>query len=164
MLSRLLHGGQVSLLVGIGATAIGFSIGLVLGTTAGFYGGAVEAGLMRIFDVLFAFPGLILALAIAAFLGPSVWHTIWAISFFSLAGFGRLARGQTIRVRNYDYVVAQRPAARRHGRSSSVTSSRTSCRRFLPSRCSASAARWSQRRRSAFSASASRFPNQVGAI
>ena len=108
MLSRLLHGGQVSLLVGIGATAIGFSIGVVLGTTAGFYGGAVEAGLMRIFDVLFAFPGLILALAIAAFLGPSVWHTIWAISFFSLAGFGRLARGQTIRVRNYDYVVAAR--------------------------------------------------------
>jgi peptide/nickel transport system permease protein len=106
MLSRLLHGGQVSLLVGIGATAIGFSIGVVLGTTAGFYGGLVEALLMRIFDVLFAFPGLILALAIAAFLGPSVWHTIWAISFFSLAGFGRLARGQTIRVRNYDYVVA----------------------------------------------------------
>jgi len=108
MLSRLLHGGQVSLFVGIGSTAIGFAIGVILGTLAGFYGGVVDAMLMRIFDVLFAFPGLILALGIAAFLGPSVVHTIWAISFFSLAAFGRLARGQTVRVRNHDYVVAAR--------------------------------------------------------
>jgi len=110
MLSRLLHGGQVSLLVGICSTALSFSIGVTLGTAAGFYGGVIEAGMMRIFDMLFAFPGLILALAISAFLGPSMWHTIWAISFFGVAGFGRLSRGQTVRVRNLDYVVAARAA------------------------------------------------------
>lgn len=110
MLSRLLHGGQVSLLVGFCATGLGFFTGIILGTTAGFCGGIIETVMMRVFDTLFAFPGLILALAIAAYLGPSVIHTIWAISFFSIAGFGRLSRGQTVRVRNFDYVVAAKAA------------------------------------------------------
>jgi peptide/nickel transport system permease protein len=116
MLSRLLHGGQVSIIVGVVATAIGFSIGVVLGTIAGYYRGAVEATFMRIFDVLFAFPGLILALAIATYLGPSLTHTIWAIAFFGIAGFGRLARGLTVRVRNLEYVRAARVAGARGGR------------------------------------------------
>lgn len=113
MLSRLLHGGQVSIIVGVVSTAIGFGIGVVLGTVAGYYRGVVEATFMRIFDVLFAFPGLILALAIATYLGPSLIHTIWAISFFGIAGFGRLARGLTVRVRNLDYVRAARVAGAR---------------------------------------------------
>lgn len=109
-LSRLLHGGQVSILVGIVATSIAFGIGIVLGTAAGVFRGIVEAVLMRLFDALFAFPGLILALAIAAYLGPSVVHTMWAIGFFGIAGFGRLARGLTVRVRNLDFVVEAQAA------------------------------------------------------
>lgn len=108
--SRLLHGGQVSILVGIVATGIGFGIGIVLGTAAGVWGGVVEMITMRIFDTLFAFPGLVLALAIAAYLGPSVVHTMWAIGFFGIPGFGRLARGQTVRVRNFDFVIEARAA------------------------------------------------------
>lgn len=108
MLSRLLNGGQVSIIVGVTATALGFGIGVVLGTIAGYYRGLTEATILRVFDVLFAFPGLILALAIATYLGPSLWHTVWAIGFFGIAGFGRLARGLTVRIRNLDHVHAAR--------------------------------------------------------
>lgn len=110
MLSRLLHGGQVSLIVGFAATALGFFIGLVLGAVAGVAGGIIETIMMRFFDTLFAFPALIIALAIAAELGPGVSHTIWAISFFTIASFGRLARSQVVRIRNLDYVIAARAA------------------------------------------------------
>jgi peptide/nickel transport system permease protein len=107
-LSRLLHGGQVSILVGVVATTLGFAVGLILGATAGVCGGFIEATIMRLLDSLFAFPTLILALAIAAYLGPSVFHTMLAIAFFSLTTFGRLARGQTVRVRNFDYIASAR--------------------------------------------------------
>jgi len=113
MLSRLLNGGQVSIIVGVVATALGFGTGVVLGTVAGYYRGLTEAAILRIFDVLFAFPGLILALAIATYLGPSLWHTVWAIGFFGIAGFGRLSRGLTVRVRNLDYVQSARIAGTR---------------------------------------------------
>ncbi|WP_162950268.1 ABC transporter permease [Rhizobium jaguaris] len=108
LLSRLLHGGQVSILVGIVATGMGFLVGMTLGAIAGVFGGIFEAAIMRIFDALYAFPSLIIALAIAAYLGPSVFHTMIAIALFTVSGFGRLARGQTIRVRNFDYIVAAR--------------------------------------------------------
>jgi peptide/nickel transport system permease protein len=105
-LSRLLHGGQVSIVVGLGATAIGFVIGTILGMTAGFFGGVVEASVMRIIDTLLAFPGLILALAIADYLGPSERSTILAISIFGVSIYARLARSQTLGVRHRDFVTA----------------------------------------------------------
>lgn len=108
LLSRLLYGGQVSILVGIVATGMGFVVGMTLGAIAGVFGGVFEAAIMRIFDALYAFPSLIIALAIASYLGPSVFHTMIAIALFTVSGFGRLARGQTIRVRNFDYIVAAR--------------------------------------------------------
>ena len=107
-LSRILHGGQVSIVVGIGATAIGFLIGTVLGMTAGFFGGFIEATIMRIIDTLLAFPGLILALAIADYLGPSEHSTIFAISFFGISIYARLSRSQTLGVRHRDFVTAAR--------------------------------------------------------
>jgi peptide/nickel transport system permease protein len=107
-LSRVLHGGQVSIAVGIGATAIGLVIGSILGMTAGYFGGLVEATVMRVLDTLLSFPSLILALAIADFLGPSEFHTILAVSFYGIVVYARLARSQTIRVRNRDFVVAAR--------------------------------------------------------
>jgi len=108
MLSRLLHGGQVSIVVGLGATAIGATAGTILGMTAGYYGGFIEATISRLFDTFLAFPGLILALTIAEVLGPSEWHTIMAISFFGISSYGRLSRSQTLGVRHRDFVTAAR--------------------------------------------------------
>lgn len=107
-LSRILHGGQVSIVVGIGATAIGLVTGTILGMTAGYFGGLIEATVMRILDTLLSFPSLILALAIADYLGPSERDTILAVSFYGIVVYARLARSQTIRVRHRDFVVAAR--------------------------------------------------------
>jgi peptide/nickel transport system permease protein len=105
-LSRLLHGGRVSIIVGVGATAISLAIGTVLGMAAGFFGGLVETVIMRLFDTLLAFPGLILALVMANYLGPSLTNTTLAISIFGVSRFGRLAWSQTLTVRHRDFVTA----------------------------------------------------------
>lgn len=108
VLSRLLNGGRVSLVVGIGATAISLVVGALLGMTAGFFGGWYEKVVMRLFDTLLAFPSLILAMALADYLGPSLGNTIFAISVFGVSKFGRLAWAQTLAVRRRDFVVAPR--------------------------------------------------------
>lgn len=108
LLSRVLHGGQVSIIVGVGATFVGLVVGTLLGMTAGYFGGVLGAAITRFFDALLAFPGLILALAIAEFLGPSEWHTILAISAAGISIYGRLSRGHTLSVRHRDFVVAAR--------------------------------------------------------
>ncbi|MFC6022544.1 ABC transporter permease [Plantactinospora solaniradicis] len=108
VLSRLLHGGRVSIVVGLGATAISLLAGALLGVTAGFFGGFYETFVMRLFDTLLAFPGLILALVIADYLGPSLTNTTLAISLFGVSRFGRLAWSQTLTVRHRDFVTAPR--------------------------------------------------------
>jgi peptide/nickel transport system permease protein len=108
MLSRMLYGGRVSIEIGLAATAISLVAGVAIGAFCGYLGGAADAIMMRILDILFAFPNIVLAMAMAAYLGPSVVHTIWAISVFGVAGFGRLARAQTVKIRQLDYVVAAR--------------------------------------------------------
>jgi peptide/nickel transport system permease protein len=106
--SRILHGGQVSFEVGFSVTAIGLVIGGLLGMAAGYWGGAADAVIMRVLDVLIAFPALVLALAIAEGLGPSELHVIWALSFFSVPAFGRVARGATIALRERTFMLAAR--------------------------------------------------------
>jgi peptide/nickel transport system permease protein len=107
-LSRLLFGGRVSVIVGVGATAISLLAGCLLGMSACYFGGFYEKVIMRLFDTLLAFPSLILALAIADYLGPALRNTILAISVFGISQFGRLAWSQTLRVRDRDFVVAPR--------------------------------------------------------
>jgi peptide/nickel transport system permease protein len=107
-LSRLLYGGRVSLIVGVGATAISLIVGALLGMSACYFGGFYEKVIMRLFDTLLAFPSLILALAIADYLGPSLRNTVIAISLFGISQFGRLAWSQTLRIRNRDFVTAPR--------------------------------------------------------
>jgi len=107
-LSRLLYGGRVSLIVGVGATAISLAVGALLGMSACYFGGFYEKVIMRLFDTLLAFPSLILAMAIADYLGPSLRNTVIAISLFGISQFGRLAWSQTLRVRNRDFVAAPR--------------------------------------------------------
>jgi len=106
--SRILYGGRVSFEVGLSVTAIGLVIGGLLGTAAGFWGGAVDTVVMRVLDVLIAFPALVLALAIAEGLGPSEMHVIWALSFFSIPAFGRIARSATLALRGQTFMLAAR--------------------------------------------------------
>ncbi len=113
ILSRILYGGQISFEVGFGVTAIGLVAGGLLGMAAGYWGGAADAGIMRLLDVLIAFPALVLALAIAEGLGASELHVIWALSFFSVPAFGRIARGATIALRAQTFMLAARLAGTR---------------------------------------------------
>lgn len=108
MLAQLLVGGRISITVAAAATALGLAIGSLIGMIAGYYEGIVGGVLMRVLDVIFAFPDIVLAIAIAAYLGPSMTNAIWAIGFFGIAGFGRVARAQTLRVTHQDFVVAAR--------------------------------------------------------
>jgi peptide/nickel transport system permease protein len=104
--SRLLYGGRASMEVALGVTGIGMLIGGLLGAFAGFVGGWRDSIIMRLLDVLIAFPSLVLAVAIAERLGPGLVHAIWALSFFSIPAFARIARAATLRVREQNFMVA----------------------------------------------------------
>jgi peptide/nickel transport system permease protein len=108
--SQIVYGGQVAFEVAFAVTAIGVLIGGVLGITAGYFGGTVDAVLSRVLDVLIAFPALVLALAISQGLGPSEFHVILALAVFSIPAFGRITRGATLTVREQPFMVAARLA------------------------------------------------------
>jgi peptide/nickel transport system permease protein len=107
-LARTLWGGRVSLEVGAGATALGFLIGSNVGLLAGYFGGAIDSVVMRILDVFLAFPALILALCVAAYLGPNERDEILAIAFFTVPSYARLARAATLRLREREFIIAGR--------------------------------------------------------
>jgi len=113
VLSRVLYGGRVSIEVGLGSCFLGFTLGGLLGIFAGFKGGAIEVVIMRILDMFLAFPALVLAITIATYLGASELHVIWAISFFSVPGFARLARAHTLRLREQVFVVSSKLSGQR---------------------------------------------------
>jgi peptide/nickel transport system permease protein len=115
-MSEIFYGGRVSLEVGFGSVALGLLIGGLLGVLAGYRGGLIEAIVMRILDMFLAFPSLVLALTIATYLGPSEIHVIWAISFFSVPAFARLARAGTLRLREQPFVVASKLSGSRDWR------------------------------------------------
>ena len=92
---------------------IGLVVGGLLGAFAAFWGSFVDTVIMRVLDVLIAFPSLVLALAIAQSLGPSKLHTIYALCFFSVPAFARLARAQTLRLRERPFMLAARLAGTR---------------------------------------------------
>lgn len=108
MLTRVLYGARVSLLVGLMSVVSSLILGGLLGGIAGYAGRWVEAIIMRVMDVIFAFPSVLLALGIAAALGPSLTNAILAIAVVNLPVFARLARAQTLVVRNLDFVEAKR--------------------------------------------------------
>jgi peptide/nickel transport system permease protein len=112
--SRLLYGGRASLEVAMAVTALGLLVGGTLGAFAGYVGGWRDGLIMRVLDVLIAFPALVLAVAIAERLGPGELHAIWALSFFSVPAFGRLARAATLRVREQNFIVAARLSGTSH--------------------------------------------------
>jgi peptide/nickel transport system permease protein len=110
VLSRIIYGTRASLSAGVVSTSIGLAVGAVLGLLSGFFRGAVDTIIMRVMDALLAFPGLILALAITAALGPSLINAMIAIGVVSVPRFARLARGQVLTLHDADYVVAARSA------------------------------------------------------
>ena len=108
VLSRIIHGARVSLSVGAGAVILGALIGSTIGLAAGYFGGWVDAVLMRITDIFLAFPKLILALALVAVLGPGMVNAVLAIAITSWPPYARVARAETLTVRNSDYIAATR--------------------------------------------------------
>ncbi len=106
ILSRLLHGARISLAVGLITVSITASVGISVGLLAGYAGGGVEQVAMRLVDVLLAFPGLLLAIALVAVLGPGLGNVIIALSALGWTGFARLVRGQVLAVKALDYVQA----------------------------------------------------------
>jgi peptide/nickel transport system permease protein len=108
VMSRLIHGSRASLSAGIISVAIALLIGVPLGVLAGFYGGWLDAVISRVTEAVLACPFLILAIALAAFLGPSLTNAMIAIGISAAPIFVRLARGQVLSVKTEDYVQGAR--------------------------------------------------------
>lgn len=106
LLSRALHGARVSLMVGLFAVVIGLTIGGLIGMIAGYKRGVVDTVLMRVIEMIMAFPALVLALTIAAYLGPSVRNVIIAISFFTIPAYARIARAATLSLREREFILS----------------------------------------------------------
>jgi peptide/nickel transport system permease protein len=111
--SRLLHGGRNSLEIAFAVNLIGLVLGGLLGAFAAYWGSFTDTVIMRVLDVLIAFPSLVLALAVAQSLGASKLHTIYALCFFSVPAFARLARAGTLRLRERPFMLAARLAGTR---------------------------------------------------
>ncbi|WP_371870386.1 nickel transporter permease [Gottfriedia solisilvae] len=108
ILSRLIFGSRLSLTVGFVSVFFGAAIGIILGLLAGYYGKWMDTIIMRIVDVLLAFPGILLALAIISALGPSLINVMVAVGVFSIPMFARIVRGSTLSVRKLEYIDAIR--------------------------------------------------------
>jgi peptide/nickel transport system permease protein len=108
MWSRLVHGSRISLFVGLISVSVGLGFGVVIGVTAGFMGGKVDAVLMRITESVWTFPALMLALAITSVLGRGLVPSMVAIGIVGIPFFARLARASTLTARELDYVLAAR--------------------------------------------------------
>jgi peptide/nickel transport system permease protein len=106
ILSRLLHGGRASLIVAVAVNLLGLFAGGTLGAVSGYLAGRVDTLIMRVLDVLIAFPALVLTLAVAQALGPSQRNTILALAFFSIPAFARIARAATLRLCELPFMAA----------------------------------------------------------
>lgn len=106
ILSRLLYGGRQSLKIGIVSVAIAASLGIIIGSIAGFYGGRVDNLLMRFLDVFQAVPALLMSIAIATTLGPGINNAMLAIGITTIPGYARMTRASFMSVRGMEYVEA----------------------------------------------------------
>jgi len=105
-LSRVVYGSRVSLQVGLTTVAVSVVIGVLVGAAAGFIGGALDFWLMRVVDVLLAFPGILLAIAMSAVLGPSLTNVIVALSLIGWTGYARLVRAEVMAIKRREHVEA----------------------------------------------------------
>jgi len=108
VLSRMIYGARVSLIVGVAVVLISALVGFLVGAMAGAFGGMVDQVIMRIIDLLMAFPGILLAIALAAVLGPGLGNVIFALSLLGWVGYARLTRAQVLVERERPYYEAAR--------------------------------------------------------
>ena len=108
VLSRVIYGARVAMLVGLSATSLSLVVGVFVGATAGYFGGGIDAVLMRLVDALQAFPILILLIAIAAALGPSLAHVIVILGLTTWAQYARVVRGDVLSLRQREFILAAR--------------------------------------------------------
>lgn len=106
VLSRIVYGSRVSLRVGFSVVLLASIIGVTLGAIAGYFGGAADVIVMRLCDILLSFPGILLAIALVAVLGPSLNNVILALVVTAWVGYARLVRGQVLKVREMEFVTA----------------------------------------------------------
>lgn len=108
ILSRILYGARITLYIIALVAVTAPVLGLLIGTVAGYFGGWIDATLMRLTDIFLAFPRLILALALVAVLGPGIENAVLAIALTAWPPYARVARAETLTVRNSDYIAAIR--------------------------------------------------------
>jgi peptide/nickel transport system permease protein len=108
ILARVLAGARISFVVGLAVVTVSASVGTLLGAIAGYFGGIVDDLIGRVTDILLAFPGLLLAIALVAVLGPSLANVLFALALIGWVGYARLVRGQVLRARELEYVQAAR--------------------------------------------------------
>jgi peptide/nickel transport system permease protein len=108
ILARIIYGGRIDLAIAFGATSVTLVSGTIIGLVAGYSGGKIDSALMRIVDLFFAFPFLVLIIAIIAMLGPSIFNMFVAIWITSWVAYARIMRAQTIVAKKQQYVLAAR--------------------------------------------------------
>lgn len=124
VLSRLIYGARVSVSVGLTVVLLAGLVGTLIGAVSGFAGGRVDATLMRLTDTFLAFPGILLAIALVAVLGPALKHVVLALVSIGWVGYARLVRAQVLQIREQEFVLAARAAG--------VPSGRVLIRHILP--------------------------------
>lgn len=107
-LSRLVYGARISLLIGIVVVTLAAIIGTVLGLCSGYYGGWVDFAVMRLVEVFYSFPFLILVIAVMAILGPSIFNVMWVLGLVHWPSYARLVRAQVLSLKNVEYIQAAR--------------------------------------------------------
>ena len=106
--ARILVGARISFLIGLVVVSVSTLVGTLLGAVAGYFGGWIDDVISRVIDTLMAFPGLLLAIALVAVLGPSLMNALIALTVIGWVGYARLVRGQVLRAREFEYVQAAR--------------------------------------------------------
>jgi peptide/nickel transport system permease protein len=114
--TRIVYGARISLWVGLFAVSGSLVFGTFLGIIAGYYGRWIDMTISRIFDIMLAFPGILLAIAIVAILGPSLQNALIAIAVVNIPVFGRLVRSKVLSLKEEEYIMAARAQGMKHGR------------------------------------------------
>src|SRR5262249_9150103 len=116
VLSRVIYGARVSLLVGLISIGIALSAGTLLGVVAGYFGKWVDSSIMRLTDVMLAFPGILLAITVVAILGPGLFNVMIAVGIEAIPAYTRTARASTLTIREQEFVIGARAMGAGHRR------------------------------------------------
>ncbi len=116
VLSRLIHGSRVSMTVSIATVSVSLIIGILIGSIAGYFSGWADELIMRLIDILLAFPGILLAIALSSVLGPSLKNIVIALSAIGWTGYARITRAQFLSIRERDFVIAAKSSGASAGR------------------------------------------------